>query len=178
MEAILEKSQSDSGIHHTVTRIRKFKNCDTCIATGENICLHGSPVEETEIIGNILLNAGINELWTLAAGSGGTLYNNANAFIGVGDSSVAAAATQTGLQAATNKTYKAMDASFPTFGTSQLVTFQATFGSVDANYAWNEFSVRNASSEASGQALNRLVSAQGTKTSGQTWQVQIQITLS
>lgn len=172
------RAHQDSGIHHTITRIRKFKNCATCIEAGNDVCLHGTPIEEVEIIGNILLNAGINELWTLACGSGGTEYDNGHAYIGVGDSSTAASATQTGLQASSNKTYKPMDATFPTSGSSQLVTFQATFGGSDANYSWQEFSVRNHSDETSGQALNRLVSNQGTKTSGQTWQVQIQITLS
>ena len=58
---------------------------------------------------NVLLNEGINELWTLVAGTGATKFDNTNANIGVGDSSAAEAASQTALQAASNKLYKAMD---------------------------------------------------------------------
>ena len=128
---------------------------------------------KSHLDGNLLLNAGINVLTNLLAGGGGTAFNNANARIGVGDSTTAEAATQTGLQAATNKTYVAMDASYPTYGTSQQVAFRATFGTGSANYAWQEFTVDNGTT-----SLNRKVSAQGTKTSGQTWQVTITITFS
>lgn len=130
-------------------------------------------VGKSHLDGNLLLNAGINVLTNLLAGGGGTAFNNANARIGVGDSTTAEAATQTGLQAATNKTYVAMDASYPTYGTSQQVAFRATFGTGSANYAWQEFTVDNGTT-----SLNRKVSAQGTKTSGQTWQVTITITFS
>ena len=98
-----------------------------------------------------------------------TALNNANARIGVGDSSTAAAATQTGLQASTNKTYQAMDSTFPTYGTSQQIVFRATFAAGSANYAWKEFTVDNGTT-----TLNRLVSTQGTKTSGQSWQLSLQ----
>jgi hypothetical protein len=125
---------------------------------------------------NLLLNEGINALWTLVAGGSETAYNNANAELGVGDSTTAAAATQTDLQAATNKLFKAMDASYPTYGTLQKITFRSTFASGDANFAWQEFSVRNGNS--ANKNLNRLVSAQGTKTSGQSWQLTLEITLS
>lgn len=136
----------------------------------------GGYVRRDFIDGNLLLNEGINAVWTLVAGGSETAYNNANAEIGVGDSSSAEAATQTDLQAATNKLFKAMDASFPTYGTSQKITFRATFGSSEANYAWQEFSVRNGNT--ANKNLNRKVSNQGTKTSGQTWQVTVEITLS
>lgn len=133
--------------------------------------------ETVDIDGNLLLNEGINELLTAACGTGATKFDNANAYLGVGDSSAAESASQTGLQAATNKLYKAMNASFPTYGTSQKVTFQADFGSAEANFAWNEFTVANGSSD-SAKNLNRKVSAQGTKSSGQTWRLTLDITLS
>lgn len=127
----------------------------------------------SHIDGNLLLNAGINVLTNLLAGGGNTAFNNANARIGVGDSTTAEAASQTGLQAATNKTYQAMDASYPTYGTSQQIVFRATFGGSSANYHWQEFTVDNGTT-----SLNRKVSDQGTKTSGQSWQVTITITFS
>lgn len=133
--------------------------------------------QHTAVEKNLLLNEGINELWSLVAGTGGVKFDNANAYLGVGDSATAAAASQTGLQAATNKLYKAMMTSFPTYGTSQQAAWKSSFGSTEANYAWNEMSVANGNSDASDN-LNRVVSAQGTKTAGQTWELTLTITLS
>lgn len=104
-----------------------------------------------------------------------TAFNNANARLGVGDSSAAEAATQTDLQAAANKTYKSMSASYPSRA-AQTVTWRAVFASADANYAWAEFCVDNGATAL--KTLNRKVSAQGTKASGQTWTLDLQITLS
>jgi hypothetical protein len=66
-----------------------------------------------------------------------------------------------------------MDATYPTSGTSQQIVFRATFIGTDANYAWQEFLVDNGTT-----ALNRKVSNQGTKVSGQTWTITVTITLS
>lgn len=136
----------------------------------------GDAYDESEIVGNLLLNEGIAELLDIACGIGSpTAFSNANARIGVGDSTTAAAAAQTDLQASTNKTYKAMEASYPA-RSGQTVTWRSVFGSADANYAWQEFVVDNGSGAA--KTLNRKVSAQGTKASGQTWTVDVAITLS
>lgn len=132
--------------------------------------------EKSEIEGNLLLNEGIQAAWDLVCGlDSPTAYNNANAQLGVGDSNAAEAATQTDLQASTNKTWKGMETSYPS-RSAQTVTFRSVFGSSDANYAWNEFSVRNGAT--ADKNLNRKVSAQGTKASGQTWTLDLQITLS
>ncbi len=113
--------------------------------------------------GNLLMNAGGALVMDLMMGAGGTAYNNANSYIGVGDSSTAAAATQTDLIASTNKLRKAMAATFPSRA-SQIVTFQSVFATGDANYLWNEIAAFNASS--AGTMLNRaLVSSPFTKTS-------------
>jgi len=103
-----------------------------------------------------------------------TAFSAANARIGVGDSSTAYAATQTDLQAATNKLRKAMDATFPTVATNVL-TFRATFGTAEANFAWQEWGVFNAA--AAGTMLCRKVESLGTKTSAQSWQITLTITL-
>ena len=137
---------------------------------------HGDCYNESVIDGNLLLNEGIAELFDLACGLGTpTAFNNASARLGVGDSTAAAAATQTDLQAATNKTYKAMSASYPA-RSAQTVTWRAVFASADANYAWEEFVVDNGATAL--KTLNRRVSAQGTKASGQTWTLDLSITLS
>lgn len=137
---------------------------------------HGDAYEVKEIDGNLLLNEGIAELFDLGCGLGTpTAFSNANARLGVGDSSAAEAATQTDLQAATNKTYIAMSASYPQRA-AQTVTWRSVFGSANANYAWNEFCVDNGATAL--KTLNRKVSAQGTKASGQTWTLDLAITLS
>ena len=137
----------------------------------------GKHFHVAEIDGNILLNEGIGALLDLLCGIGSpTTFSNANAFIGVGDSSTAESAAHTGLQAPTNKLYRAMQSGYPS-RSGQTVTFRAVYASADANYAWNEFTIANGNSDAAVN-LNRRVSAQGTKASGQTWTVDVSITLS
>lgn len=127
---------------------------------------------------NLLLNEGINELFTiLCSASSGTKFDNSNAYIGVGDSNTAEAASQTALQASTNKLYVAMDGSYPTYGTDQKATWRSTYTSANGNFAWNEFTVANGNSD-SAKNLNRKVSSQGTKQSGQTWEISLEITMS
>lgn len=134
------------------------------------------PVEVVEFDGNLLLNEGINALWTLVAGTGATKFDSGNAYIGVGASATAAAAAQVGLQDAVNQLYKAMQAGYPTYGTSQLATWQAIFGTTDANWAWNEFTVANGNSDAA-MNLNRKVQSLGTKTNSFSWVITLTITL-
>lgn len=102
-------------------------------------------------------------------------FNNANTYIGVGDSSAAFAVGQTDLQAATNKVRKVMDATFPQIA-GNVITYQATFSTAEANFAWNEWGVFNAS--AAGTMLNRKVESLGTKTSASSWQLNVAITVS
>jgi hypothetical protein len=135
------------------------------------------PFETIEGEGNCLLNSGINEMWDLITGavSGADhIFDNTAAQIGVGDSNSAAVATQTDLQAAVNKTYKGMEATYPT-STSQKATFKSSFGSDDANYAWEEWVVKQSTSEI---CLNRKAESLGTKVSGSTWTLEVSITLS
>ena len=159
---------NDRFTYKTLWTIRRFAD-DAAFARGE-------AYDVTEVHGNLMLNEGIAELWDLAIGAGSpTQFNNANARLGVGDSSTAEAASQTDLQAATNKTYKAMSATYPQ-RSAQTVTWRAVFNSAEANYAWNEFCVDNGGTAL--KTLNRKVSAQGTKASGQTWTLDLSITLS
>lgn len=103
-----------------------------------------------------------------------TFFTNANAHIGVGDSTTAFNAAQTDLQAASNKLRKAMEATYPTIATNVL-TFRSLFGTSDANFAWEEWAVFNASS--SGTMLNRKVESLGTKTSAQSWQITVDLSV-
>lgn len=96
---------------------------------------------------NLALNEGLGELIDLICGLGSpTKWDNTHAYLGVGDSNTASEATQTGLQASTNKTFKPMDTNYPQ-RSNQTVEWRATFGSIDANYAWEEYTVVNASDD-------------------------------
>jgi hypothetical protein len=133
------------------------------------------PYEVIEGEGNCLLNSGINEMWDLITGEvsgSGHIFDNTTAQIGVGDSSTAADPSQTDLQG-TNKTYQGMEGGYPT-STNQKATFKASFGESEANYAWNEWVVKQATSA---KCLNRKVENLGTKSSG-TWTLEVSITLS
>lgn len=109
------------------------------------------------------------------ADAGVTAFNNANAYLGVGDSSTAFAKAQTDLQAASNKLRKAMDATYPT-RTGGVITAKSTFGTSDANFVWSEWAFFNAST--AGTMFCRKVAALGTKASGATWILTTTITVS
>lgn len=152
--------------------------------------LVGAPEECAEIKGNLLLNEGIAQFedltmiaTVLTNQTAANAWGNTNAYIGVGDSSTAEAATQTDLQAGTNHFYKVSNATFPS-RSSQTVTFQSDFTSAEANYAWQEWSVAAGATSASGSGfllgtknLNRKVASLGTKTTG-TWTLSGQVTFS
>jgi hypothetical protein len=139
------------------------------------------PAEVVEKDGNLLVIGGASALWQRLIGTGVTAFDNANAHLGVGDSSTAAADTQTDLQAASNKLRKAMDATYPqhtdSTGTagSKTITYRSTFGTSDANFAWQEWALFNAAS--TGRMLNRKVESLGTKTSSATWTLTISLSL-
>lgn len=123
---------------------------------------------------NLFLNVGITRLWDCFTGNSSATFTNAEAQIGIGDSSTAAAAGQTDLQAASNKTWKAMDATYPPASTSQQCIFRSTFATGDANYAWNEFAVRRNTGTL---LFNRGVSSMGTKTSAGVWVPTVTLTI-
>ena len=135
----------------------------------------GKSYEKNIIDKNLLLNEGIALMMSLLIGGAGTPFSNANARLGVGESTTAAAATQTGLQGST-KTFKAMEATYPQIA-NQTVTFRSVFGANDANNVWQEFTIVNGEDD-TGVNLNRKVDNQGTKASGQVWTVDLAITFS
>lgn len=103
-----------------------------------------------------------------------TAFNNANSYLGVGDSSTAFAATQTDLQAGANKLRKAMEATYPVLA-ANVLTFRSLYGTGEANFAWNEWGVFNALS--GGTMMCRKVESLGTKTLAQSWQLTATITI-
>lgn len=162
MNSILEQ-----GIPHGVFRIEKYRTNEK----GERTSSKPYQVIEQE---NAYTNAGGVALLNLLIGAGGTAFNNANSYLGVGDSTTAFSAAHTDLQAATNKLRKAMNATFPSLS-GQVMTFKSTFTTSDANYAWQEIAIFNAST--AGTMLCRIVNNYGTKTSSASWDLTYTLTV-
>lgn len=154
------------GMPHGVFRLEKFWVSSRGIRDAK-------PYDVIEAI-NAYTNAGGVALLNLLAGAGGTAFNAANAYIGVGDSSTANSAAFTDLQAATNKLRVAMDSTYPSLS-GQVMTWKSTFTTGQANYAWNETAIFNASS--GGTMLCRTVTSFGTKTSAAAWTMTYTITV-
>ena len=105
----------------------------------------------------------------------GSLTNLAagNCYLGCGDSSTAFSAAHTDLQAATNKLRKLATTVSRTNGVLTIVT---TYGTTEANWAWEEVSVHNAATV--GTMVARKMQSLGTKTSASSWQLTYSATVS
>lgn len=153
--------------------------------TGDQMfALNMEPYAVADEPGNLLLNAGINRLGSLLIGGGGQAFDSTHTAIGVGDTSTAAAASQTDLQAAVNaanRYFQMADGGYPTFAT-QVLTVVSTFGTGNANFAWNEWMIdqhtASGATASTAPALNRKVVALGTKTSAAAWAFTVTITIS
>jgi len=133
-------------------------------------------LEEEVVVGDVLLNEGAEAIWKLVTGDTSvTPFDNANTCLGVGDGTEAEDPTQTGLTG-TNKYYKKVDSGYPVVQGNSVV-FRATFGSDEANFTWNEWSVANGCSD-DAINLNRKQESLGTKSSGQTWILEVELQLS
>ena len=165
----MNKSLLESFKEDAVWHITKYANDEDYKA--------GKFYERKRFDGNALVNEGINHILTIIGTDAktGTPFSNANAnlIVGTGSGTATAADTESTFTAGVKKT---MESGYPTYGTDQKITWKASYGPDDANQAWNEFGVLNAASD--GVLLNRKVSDQGTKTSGQTWELELEITLS
>jgi hypothetical protein len=155
---------------------------------GDNI--DGTPYEVIEREGNLLMNGGASCIWEALIGnatgtSGQTLtyFDNSNAYIGVGNGTTAAAATQTDLQASVgtaNQIRVGMDSTYPqhsdgTGASAGTITFRSTYGTADANFSWYEWGVFNGAS--GGRMLNRKQEDLGVKTSASTWTFSVSLSL-
>jgi len=126
-----------------------------------------------EFKGNVFLNEGIGEIWDLVTGASANHFDSASSEIGVGDDTTAEDATQTDLIATVNVAWVGMDSGYPS-RTAQTLTFRGTFDGATANFTWNECSVRHITT---GINLNRKVQAMGTKASGTTWVLTLDLTI-
>jgi hypothetical protein len=129
------------------------------------------PYEVKECEKDVLLHEGITAMFYMIAGIGSaaTKWDNTNARIGVGNDATAPADTQSGLIGA-SKLHKAMNATYPQKSGDHDLVFQSDFIDTEAEFAWNEETIVNASDD-TGQNLCRQNTALGTKPGGQTWRL-------
>lgn len=133
----------------------------------------GALDEQVDVEGNALSYGGSSAVWEMLMGRSFTPYNNANAYIGVGNGGAAPDPNQTDLQGATT-IRKEMESGYPLHfpGNNEAaasIIFRAVFGPGEAEFGWKEVGLFNAA--ASGRMFNRRVRDLGTKPTGRTWQV-------
>lgn len=143
-----------------------------------------SPYEVAVVPGNLLTTAGIGRIATLLTAGTGNLISSTTARVGVGNGAGTAAVGDTDLSASagsSNRWFQTCTVTTP----SNVLTFAATFGTADGNFAWNEFGIDIGTATVTSSAtvnavlLNHKTSiAQGTKASGQTWTATATVTFS
>lgn len=151
------------------------------------------PYATLEVQGNLLVGGGLAFLTSALIGGTYDPLTAARAFVGVGDSSTAAAAAQVDLQAASNKYYNTFDANptrVTTTVTNDAVQGVSTFGTSVANFAWNEWAWFTTTtgtitpgtginvSSGTETMWNRKVASMGTKASGASWALTTKVTFS
>ncbi len=148
------------------------KKIGKCVMTELNISHAVKELKSFHL--NLMLNEGIDEIFDLVTETNAAdYYTNALARVGVGNSSTAAAATDTALIGGSTA-FVAQEGGFPNLGTAQRIDFKGSFASGVAEFAWEEFTVDNGTTPNAN--LQRLVSSKGTKSTGETWTAEIQIT--
>jgi hypothetical protein len=148
-----------------------------------------SPDDVAHEEGNLMVTVGLNLLTSLLIGAGGNAFSHANAIVGVGNSSTAAAVGDTHLGgdgSTTTAWYQQADASYPTQANG-LITANATVATGNANWAWNEWCFATGSgtitaggtlaSVATGVVMiNHKIASLGTKVNTAVWVAQGTIT--
>ena len=102
----------------------------------------------------------------MSIGESFTPYDNANAYLAVGNGDAAFAVGQTDLQGASTAR-QSMDPGYPNRTAGNVVEFRAEFGENEANFAWEENALFN--DDTAGTMLYRDVENLGTKASGTIW---------
>lgn len=181
-----EVSYLNCGVHvadsvkwRCVTRLEKYNGDFSAADIAAGLAIDAL-YEDRWDEGNLLVTVGATDLWTALTGGAITAYSNGNANIGVanGNGSVpTVAASDTNLADLTNRQLTAMNATFPSISTN-TVTFQATYGTAVANFAWNEWGVFNGSNPPTSHMLNHKGQALGTKVNTATWQFTVTLSLS
>jgi hypothetical protein len=143
-----------------------------------------TPYDESVVDGNLLTTAGIGRIVALINAGGGNAVTSTTARVGVGNGAGTAAIGDTDLSAAAgsaNRWFQTCTVTTP----SNVLTFAASFGTADGNFAWQEFGIDiGTATVTSGNTVNAVLLnhktsiAQGTKASGQTWSATASITFS
>lgn len=140
-----------------------------------NIAPYSETVSEHS---NLITTGGWDRLLTLGIAGGGQAWDATHTRIGAGTATAVAASGQTDLSAATGPTNRFWQTvtGAGTVGTGtgvRRLSFVSTFGTGDGNFVWAEWAIDQGTATGTGTSttplLNRAVSAQGTKASGQTW---------
>lgn len=197
---MVDMTGSDGIKWHAFARVFKYSAATTRLAINE---LGFQPTKAdfdrlgiehddyAEANGNLLVTVGLNNITKLIIGASATAMTNAQAIVGVGSSSTAAAVGDTALGgngSTTTAYYQGADATYPT-QSNGVITANSTFATGNANFAWNEWCWAvgtgaitpggTLASVATGVImLNHKVQSLGTKASGSTWTLQATITLS
>lgn len=160
------KSSDDLVIGKGIWTVEKFINPGMPAAEFDYLVESGKIIKPDEVLKshNIWLTVGWTKLLDLISGQATDHFDAANAVIGVGIDSTAAAVGQTDLIGATTK-YKNMLSGYPTAASSGTIEYKARFLSSEGNFAWNEMVLRNGS----GVCWNRNATGWGTKDSTGVW---------
>lgn len=161
--------------------------------TGSELKAFCAPADRAESFDNLLTRQGKKRLIDRLVGTASNqALDTTHMRIGVGNSTTAAADTQTDLQAAAgagNRQFALVD-SAPTVGTgadSGKVTAVATFPTGEANFAWEEWGIDGGTADGTTVTtegnttpglINRKVASLGTKTSAASWVFTVTITIS
>lgn len=143
-------------------------------------------IQEIAAPANLMTTAGLNRRANLLIGTGQAMTATATR-IGVGDGAGTAVAGDTDLGASagsTHRYFQVMDATYPSVSAA-IITLQATFGTGDGNFAWNEWCIDiGTPTVAAGTTVGTLMlnhktsAGLGTKTAGSIWALRPTITLS
>lgn len=187
---------------HAFARVLKFSEDQTAwvrrktgilAPEGDLIArLCGEPEDGTsEADGNLLVTVGLNQITNLIIGGGDNPFSHANAIVGVGAGTTAAAVGDTALtdDNTSNAYYQQADTSYPT-QSNGVITCYSTFTSSNGNFAWQEWCLAfggggtitagthlSAVTSTAPTMMNHKVQSLGTKSTG-SWQLQATLTLS
>lgn len=159
----------------------------------ELLAFFGPSDDFVEIDGNLLTRLGLARIGNLLIGATGAASQALNAThcrIGVGNSSTAAATTDTDLAASAgsgNRQFKLVDSVAQGTGASSgVTTIIATFATGQANFAWAEWCIDGGTADGTTVTsetastpgmINRKVASVGTKTSSGVWVFTVTVTI-
>lgn len=123
----------------------------------------------------MLLHLGRNNLAALTINDSGVVYDSTGATIHV-SSATSTTYTATSTDIGGSPYVMTMEATYPQRATNQL-TFRGVASTDSANFAWEAWAISNSTTTGAGDFLNRAQESLGTKTSSQSWQFTVDVTL-